>query len=394
MLLECVGHKQAGRDNERPSKFGLVWGQGLNRSDKIEIIDQRIEKLRRRIEEVKRIDPTSVKFNDAEIDSLANAIQDTVREALGSDSVEARDPTFHRIWHGGHIGDDTTEMRQEKFARGIPQMVSRLEAVIRRLEEEKEFATDDVPNNSDERTSDREPDGRTAIERFKRHRFILLLGLCAVVVASTYGVIRVIYIQPQALVIERLERDLADARAKLGDEPIQAAAVTVEADLIVAIPMNYDAYLKWRFDAAWDHIAAPGNVLSLRLGETGISHEKIFVPENLLSTWSDQVWSISILNADGTLHGLFPPKAVTDITFTAKLAKALSVGDSARISGMPFFLLLESMIPTSTKRADALRAMGILGVDTLLVLGEDSRFRGWIVKTTVESNLLVELSGE
>jgi len=100
-------------------------------------IDAGIRKLRRRIEEVKSLDPSKIRFGDARIETVESNIRETIREVFGPNSPEFYDHQYHKIWHGGNNYLDSDEVRQEKFAAGIPQATAMLEGLIGRLEEKR-----------------------------------------------------------------------------------------------------------------------------------------------------------------------------------------------------------------------------------------------------------------
>lgn len=101
-------------------------------------IDRAIAKLRRRIDDVTKLDPRQVRFDDAKIENVAQSIHETIREIFGSNSPEFKNHGHHRIWHGGYNYLDSEAQRQAKFATGIPQTVTMLEGLISRLEEKRE----------------------------------------------------------------------------------------------------------------------------------------------------------------------------------------------------------------------------------------------------------------
>lgn len=111
----------------------------LTRAD----IERGIAKLRRRIEEVKSLDPNAVAFNDAKIDNIESNICDTIRDVFGPNSPEFAEHGTFVIWHGGYNVGDSQYDRQRKFAAGIPQAVTKLEGLIARLEELRDDAPDD-----------------------------------------------------------------------------------------------------------------------------------------------------------------------------------------------------------------------------------------------------------
>jgi hypothetical protein len=107
-------------------------------------IDRGIVKLRRRIEEVRALDPRAVPFDDARIDTVEANIRETIRDVFGPNSPEFHDHQYHRIWHGGMNLGDGAGVRQAKFAAGIPQTATMLEGLIARLEERRDDAALDV----------------------------------------------------------------------------------------------------------------------------------------------------------------------------------------------------------------------------------------------------------
>ncbi len=75
-------------------------------------IEHGITKLRRRIEEVKALDPhqptglaqlttPAVRYDDQRVRNAEHAISTTILEVFGPNSPEYRRHQHHRIWHGG-----------------------------------------------------------------------------------------------------------------------------------------------------------------------------------------------------------------------------------------------------------------------------------------------------
>jgi len=108
-------------------------------------IDRGIGKLRRRIEEVKALDPRQTRYDDAKIDTVEANIRETIRDVFGPRSPEFKDHEHHRIWHGGYNMRDSDGGRQRKFAEGIPQTATMLEGLISRLEEKREDLEPEPP---------------------------------------------------------------------------------------------------------------------------------------------------------------------------------------------------------------------------------------------------------
>ncbi|HEX3697630.1 MAG TPA: nucleotide-binding protein [Polyangia bacterium] len=103
-------------------------------------IDVGLKKLRRRIEDVRALDPKQVASNDTRVKNAESSIRETIRDIFGTNSPEFREHAHHEIWHGPHrimiAGEEGVAQRQ--FAAGIPQSVTMLEGLIARLEEKRE----------------------------------------------------------------------------------------------------------------------------------------------------------------------------------------------------------------------------------------------------------------
>jgi predicted nucleotide-binding protein len=111
-------------------------------------IEPAIRKLRRRIDDVKALDPKQVAYNDARVANVESSIRETIREVFGQNSPEFREHSGHEIWQGPHTisinGWDRGE-NQQRFAAGIPQSVTTLEGLIGRLEERREELAEAPP---------------------------------------------------------------------------------------------------------------------------------------------------------------------------------------------------------------------------------------------------------
>jgi uncharacterized protein (TIGR02391 family) len=110
----------------------------------VEEIDRGIAKLKRRIGDVQTLNPETIPFDDARIDTVEVSIRETIREIFGPRSPEFDDQQYHKIWHGGINLMDSDYVRQAKFAAGIPQTITMLEGLIKRLEEKREDLVDGV----------------------------------------------------------------------------------------------------------------------------------------------------------------------------------------------------------------------------------------------------------
>jgi len=82
-------------------------------------INREIEKLKRRVDDVKALDSQKIGFDDVMIDNVENRIRETIREIFGPQSPEFHDHQYHKIWHGGYGLMDNYHQRQAKFAAGI-----------------------------------------------------------------------------------------------------------------------------------------------------------------------------------------------------------------------------------------------------------------------------------
>lgn len=110
-----------------------------------EEIDRAIAKLRRRLEEVRALDPKVVRYDDQRIDNVAANISDTILEIFGPNSPEYRRHQHHQIWEGTMYMNMSEDYMQECFAAGIPQTAKVLEGLIDRLQEKRgEFQVDSV----------------------------------------------------------------------------------------------------------------------------------------------------------------------------------------------------------------------------------------------------------
>jgi uncharacterized protein (TIGR02391 family) len=105
-----------------------------------EEIDKGVEKLRRRIEQVKSLKPNEVRYDDQIVRNVEFQIRETIRDVFGQSSPEFLRYQYHEIWHGGLSMMDSDIQRQQKFAAGIPQTIKMLEGLISSLEEKRNEA--------------------------------------------------------------------------------------------------------------------------------------------------------------------------------------------------------------------------------------------------------------
>jgi hypothetical protein len=105
-------------------------------------IDRGIRKLRKRIEEVKQLDPQSIAHDDARVEVVEGNIRDTIADVFGPQSPEFDRHKRHRIFKGpgGVLMNPSREFLQRCFAAGIPDTLVTLENLISRLEEKREDA--------------------------------------------------------------------------------------------------------------------------------------------------------------------------------------------------------------------------------------------------------------
>jgi len=110
-------------------------------------IDRCIEKLKRRVEELKAIDPKVTPSDDASIENLTHRIRESIREVFGEHSPEFKKYKFIQIAHGdipsfGFMTDERTVHAhvQQRFANGIPHTVKILDGLIDWLSEKKEIS--------------------------------------------------------------------------------------------------------------------------------------------------------------------------------------------------------------------------------------------------------------
>ncbi|MBN1514899.1 MAG: hypothetical protein JXB13_23005 [Phycisphaerae bacterium] len=116
-------------------------------------IDRAIAKLRRRIDDVKGLDPDHHHYGGQEKENVEQSIRKTILAVFGGKSPEYVANEGFSIWRGRHILGDGEHERQRKFADGIPRAITMLEGLIKHLEEEK---ADFIPPEP-ERHSDTQP---------------------------------------------------------------------------------------------------------------------------------------------------------------------------------------------------------------------------------------------
>lgn len=106
--------------------------------DSLQEIDRAIAKLRKRIEDVRSLNPEVMSFRDQQRKNVEAAIHETIREVYGSNSPEFQRHGHDIIWDGGVNLLDDDRTRQRKFAAGVPRTIAMLEGLIARLEEKRQ----------------------------------------------------------------------------------------------------------------------------------------------------------------------------------------------------------------------------------------------------------------
>lgn len=108
-------------------------------------IDKGIEKLKRRVIDVQALDSEQVNYDNAKVASVESDIARTVEEVFGTGSRENKEHNYVRISRGDNRRPGFREnpsiiyaRRQRAFKAGIPDTVTMLEGLIRRLEEKRE----------------------------------------------------------------------------------------------------------------------------------------------------------------------------------------------------------------------------------------------------------------
>jgi len=107
----------------------------------LEDIERGIRKLRRRIDEVKALDPTKLRYDDARVEEATRNIHADIVDIFGRgrNSPEYMAHGAHSVGYPeGRVSMVSDDYHQEVFGRGLPQTISMLEGLIRRLEEKRE----------------------------------------------------------------------------------------------------------------------------------------------------------------------------------------------------------------------------------------------------------------
>lgn len=100
-------------------------------------INRGIAKLKRRLEEIKKIDPANTQYDDPAVDTTESNIRASILEIFGENSQEYRNHGYHSIDYGpSRIGMSDAE-NQQNFAAGWPRSIALLEGFVARLEEKR-----------------------------------------------------------------------------------------------------------------------------------------------------------------------------------------------------------------------------------------------------------------
>lgn len=97
-----------------------------------------IIKLKRRITAVEALDPTKIRYDDAQVDLVESNIRKAIMEIFGENSHEYREHGYIRIWEGGYAFGEPDYVLQNKFTDGLPRTLTILKGLIARLEEKRE----------------------------------------------------------------------------------------------------------------------------------------------------------------------------------------------------------------------------------------------------------------
>jgi uncharacterized protein (TIGR02391 family) len=101
-------------------------------------IDHGIRKLKRRIEEVRAIDPRTTRYDDPRVESAQRNIRADIIDIFGQNSPEYMAHSGHSL-SNPEMGMGLDEYQyQDFFAEGLPKTVTMLEGLIRRLDEKRE----------------------------------------------------------------------------------------------------------------------------------------------------------------------------------------------------------------------------------------------------------------
>jgi uncharacterized protein (TIGR02391 family) len=104
----------------------------------LEDIEVGIRKLNRRIDEVRALDPQTIRYDDARVESATRNIKADLIDIFGRGSEEYRAHGAHSIGYPGSVYGGSDMEMQHDFAEALPDAVRMLESLIKRLEEKRE----------------------------------------------------------------------------------------------------------------------------------------------------------------------------------------------------------------------------------------------------------------
>src|SRR6266478_84907 len=104
----------------------------------VEDIEVGIRKLSRRIDEVRALDPHTIRYDDARVESATRNIKADLIDIFGRGSQEYRAHGAHSVGYPGSVYGGSDMEMQHEFAEGLPDVVRMLESLIKRLEEKRE----------------------------------------------------------------------------------------------------------------------------------------------------------------------------------------------------------------------------------------------------------------
>lgn len=124
--------------------------------ESIEEIDRGISRLNRRIEEVRALDPKQIRWDSQFVQNARDNIRKDILTIFGENSPEHRDHQYLEIvGRVNHVSPEEWE-HEENFVKGIPESVTLIQGLIKRLEEERELFLPPKPQHSAESASFRQ----------------------------------------------------------------------------------------------------------------------------------------------------------------------------------------------------------------------------------------------
>ena len=102
-----------------------------------EDINRGVLKLRKRIDEVRALDPATVTYDDQRVANVEANIRNTILEVFGAASPQSEQHKYWVISKGATTVDQGPERYQQQFADGIPEAISLLENLVANLEEQR-----------------------------------------------------------------------------------------------------------------------------------------------------------------------------------------------------------------------------------------------------------------